>query len=247
MKLEFEPMTAMSGTQPVWAQSPFLNAFWVETGESPEWIATRTEALLGELNSIFDVNGWQTYKGDLWKGPIEALSDIVRRFSVRGRPTADDPEGELLAGEGYSFIVSAVGRGVELDVRVAAGYVAPGGRIPRHTLSIKLRQKTPGAITSEKGDAICAAVARTWDPSSFKLTDSATNSLARRGNWKIGVGYRTWISAEVGTVSHLVDTLTATELAGGTLISAPDDWPASRVVEAMTATLRENGLDEVPH
>ncbi|EHM15817.1 hypothetical protein MBOL_42060 [Mycobacteroides abscessus subsp. bolletii BD] len=79
------------------------------------------------------------------------------------------------------------------------------------------------------------------------LSDDPVRQLARRGNWKIGVGYRTWISDEVGQINHLVDRLTATELAGGTLISAPDDWPAERVVEAMTATLRENGLDEVPH
>ena len=247
MTLESEAMTAMSVVHPVWAQSPFLNAFWVEAGESPEWIASRTDALLRELRSIFSVTSWQTFKGDHWEGPIETLADIVRRFAVRGRPTADDPEGELLAGDGYSVIVSGTGAGVEMDVRVAAGYVAPGGRVPRHTLAVKLRSTVPGAVTSAQGDDLCAAVARTWNPSCFKLTDSATNSLARRGNWKIGVGYRTWISAEVGTVNVLVDALTATELAGGTLISAPDDWPAARVVEAMTATLRENGLDEVAH
>ena len=58
---------------------------------------------------------------------------------------------------------------------------------------------------------------------------------------------RTWISAEVGAVTQAEDGLTVTELAGGTMISAPDDWPADRVVAAMTETLTANGLDEVPH
>ncbi|MGH3954896.1 MAG: hypothetical protein ACRDTI_12740 [Mycobacterium sp.] len=112
---------------------------------------------------------------------------------------------------------------------------------------VYLKEKAPGAITSPIGDAICAAIAESWHPANIVWTNSETSSTARRGNWKIGVGYRTWISSEVGAVNHLVDTLTATELAGGTMVSAPDDWPAARVVEAVTATLRENGLDEVPH
>ncbi|WP_394330606.1 hypothetical protein [Mycobacteroides abscessus] len=51
----------------------------------------------------------------------------------------------------------------------------------------------------------------------------------------------------VGTVSQIADGLTATELAGGTLISAPDTWPAERVVAAMAETLATINLDEVPH
>lgn len=247
MKLQSEAMTAVSTAPPVWAQSAFLSAVWVATGESAEWIAARTDALLGELQSILGVSSWQTYKGDLWAGSADELAAIVRRFVVREAPTADDPDGEALPKEGYSFIVSGSGTGVDVDVRVAAGSVALGRRVPRHTLSIDLRETQSGSVTGEHGTAVCAAVARIWAPSSFKLTDSLTNSAARRGGWKIGVGYRTWISAEVGAINHLVDRLTATEIAGGTLISAPDDWPAPRVVEAMTATLRENGLDEVPH
>ncbi|AIY46966.2 hypothetical protein G155_16940 [Mycobacterium sp. VKM Ac-1817D] len=94
---------------------------------------------------------------------------------------------------------------------------------------------------------MCAALASAWRPATLTLTDSATNRLARRGGWKIGAGYRTWISSEVGTVSRVADGLTATELAGGTLISAPDDWSAEQVVAAMVETLAANGLDEVPH
>jgi hypothetical protein len=134
-----------------------------------------------------------------------------------------------------------------VEVRVAAGAQVLAERLPMHTLAIKLREKVSGALTGELGDAVCAAVASAWQPSTLKLTDSETNRAARRGNWKIGIGYRTWISAEVGTVGRVADGLTATELAGGTLISAPDDWPTERVVAAMAETLRANGLDDVPH
>lgn len=86
-----------------------------------------------------------------------------------------------------------------------------------------------------------------WQPSAVRLADAVVNSIARRGGWKIGVGYRLWIRKDVGTVETLAEGLTSREFATGTLISAPDDWPADKVVSAMTATLADNGLDEIPH
>ncbi len=71
--------------------------------------------------------------------------------------------------------------------------------------------------------------------------------LGRRGAWKVAIGYRTWIAPEVGAISTVADGLTITELAGGTMVSAPDSWPTERVVAAMTETLTANGIDEVPH
>lgn len=239
-------MNVTTTIQPVWAEDAFLRGFWVATGETPEWIAARTDALLRALGAACGVTAWVTYKGDRWEGGAEALADIVRRFAVRDRPTAAEPDGESLPGEGYSFIVSGPGAGLEVEVRIAAGSVALADRLPMHTLSIKLRQKIPGSVTSQLGDAVCAAVASTWHPSTVKLTDSKTNSTARRGGWKIGVGYRTWISGEVGAITTVANGLAVSELAGGALISAPDHWPADRVVAAMIETLQANGLDEVP-
>ncbi|AGM26813.1 Uncharacterised protein [Mycobacteroides abscessus subsp. massiliense] len=247
MNLHSEAMTTVPAVQPTWAQAAFVNALWVATSETPEWIAARTDALLSALSPVFGISSWSTYKGDRWEGSPETLTDIVRRFIVRDRPTVDDPDGEAIPENGYSFIVSGVGHGVELSVRVAAGCIALGRRVPMHTLAVKFRQTTTGAVTSEMGDAICVAVAEAWKPASFELADTLINRTARRGGWKIGVGYRTWISAQVAAVTQVAEGLTMSKLAGGTLISAPDDWPADRVVEAMTATLRENGLDEIPH
>jgi hypothetical protein len=116
-----------------------------------------------------------------------------------------------------------------------------------HTLLIKFRETSPGGVTPELGDAVCAAVASTWEPTTLALADSPTKREARRGGWKIDVGYRTWISAEVGAVKDIAQGLSSAKLAGGTMISAPDDWPAKAVVESMIATLKANRLDEVPH
>lgn len=247
MKLDSEAMTTETTPQPVWAQAAFVNALWVATSETPEWIAAHTDALLTRLGSALGVSSWQTYKGDRWEGSPENLANIVRRFIVRDRPTADDPDGEAVPENGYSFIVSGAGSGIELSVRVAAGGIAVGRRVPSHTLSIDLRETVAGAVTSALGDTLCSIVVQEWQPAALELADTSVALLARRGGWKIGVGYRTWISAQVAAVTQVAEGLTMSKLADGTLISAPDDWPATRVVEAVTATLRENGLDEVPH
>ncbi|NOS01132.1 hypothetical protein HGK63_13305 [Mycobacteroides abscessus] len=230
-------------TRPVWARAAFVRATWVAAGESPEWIADRTDALIQQLHQLFGIDQWRALNGEIWSGSATDLAEIVRSYVVYGDDEPRQPEPE----SGYRVWVMGESAAVSIRVEVTAGAIHPGGRIPLHHLAVRIQEREAGGVTSETANAVCAAVAEIWNPASLKLTDSATNSLARLGGWKIGVGYRTWISAEVGTVSHLVDLLTATELAGGTLISAPDDWPASRVVEAMTATLRENGLDEVPH
>ncbi|MEZ0364203.1 hypothetical protein ACAG26_10950 [Mycobacterium sp. pUA109] len=231
-------------TRPAWAADAFVRAIWVATGESPEWIAARTNSLIQQLRHLFDIEHWRTLDDEPWEGSEGELVRIVRSYvSVNDAYEPPQPEPE----SGYRIWLSGEGPRVRIRVEINAGAISPGGRIPLHHLTVRIHEQTPGDITSEAADAVCAAVASTWNPAYAKLTDSATNSLARRGGWKIGVGYRTWISSDVGTVSHLGDQLSSTELAGGTLISAPDDWPAARVVEAMTATLRENGMDEVPH
>jgi len=227
-------MNQISRVRPVWSAKAVLRAIWVAAGEPPEWIAARTDALLRQLGSAFDVEQWETWKGELWDGPPEALADIVRRWVMRDDATVEDPRGATLPEEGYSLFISGAGPRVRLDVHISAGAIAPGRRIPLHYLTIDLRELAFGAVTGGTADTICATVAQTWEPSMFALADSSVNRTARRGNWKIGVGYRLWICAEVGTIVELAEGLASSSLAGGTLVSAPDDWPAERVVEAMT-------------
>ncbi|SIB68257.1 hypothetical protein [Mycobacteroides abscessus] len=249
MTVESDAVNAATHASPVWAGESFVNAFWIATSETPEWIAARTEALLSQLGADLGITQWDTPKGhhwEAWTGSGAALADIVRNRPVR-EALPDGASGDALPREGFSIVLVGVGPTITAKISIAAGSIGLGMRLPRHNLHIDLTETAPGGVSSGTGDKVCAAVASTWQPATLTLTDLATIRLARRNNWKIGAGYRTWISKEVGEVNHLVDLLTATELAGGTLISAPDDWPAERVVEAMTATLRENGLDEVPH
>lgn len=237
-----EVLTVNDVDRPVWgAARPSLLAIRVDSGETPEWIADRTGALLNSLQSDYAVTGWNVSVGDEWAELPDSLTDFVLANVVRGIDGEPEPE------SGYSFSISGTGPRIAPLVRISAGSVAVGRRLPARRLAVQLREMHQGALTANDADAVCAAVAQTWNPATSEFADLAVRQLARRGNWKIGVGYRTWISTEVGKITHLVDRLTAVELAGGTMISAPDDWPAARVVEAMTATLRENGLDEVPH
>lgn len=228
---------------PVWAQDAFVRGFWVATGESPEWIAARTQALLSELQSAFDIANWQTTQGQRWEGTPEELANLVRSNSTRDPDVPD----QSLPVEGYSFTVSGAGPRVGMHVRIAAGAATVGRRHPGHTLTIDLREMVPNGVTAADGDAACAATARAWHPSTFALYDPPVNVEARRGGWKIPIGYRTWISNQVGAVSRIAEGLASIELAEGTLVSAPDDWSADRVVTAMTTTLTANGLDEIPH
>lgn len=231
----------MSSIGPTWAAKAIVRAVWVAAGESPKWIATRTDALLREFDEAFEIADWRTSEDGFWQGPPDVLAGIVRGYATV------DSYGDVVPESGYSFTVFGKGPGLGLDVQISAGATTPGRRIPRHSLTIELRQLAAGGVTSETADTVCAAVTRVWEPATVKLSDSSVDRIARRGNWKIGVGYRMWISAEVGPIHQLAEGLSSMPLATGTLISAPDDWPAERVVGAMTETLAANGLDEIPH
>ncbi|SKX29328.1 Uncharacterised protein [Mycobacteroides abscessus subsp. massiliense] len=244
-------MTVQSETMgtivPAWAQESFLRAIWAEAGASVESIAARTYDLLSRMGEILGITRWDLSDGGSWEGEKAALADIIRRNPVRGRPDAEFPKGEAYPNEGYSLTFLGNGREISTQLSIHAGQITVGRRMPSHRLTVSLKEIVPGSVTGSVGDAICAAIAETWKPANIMLTETIANRIARRSNWKILVGYRTWINATVGAVTQVAEGLTLTKLAGGALVSAPDDWPAERVVEAMTATLRANGLDEVPH
>ncbi|WP_234791497.1 hypothetical protein [Mycolicibacterium mucogenicum] len=233
-----------SQMRPALAPETILRAVWVGAGESPEWIVAHTNAMLGQLRSLFDIDQWRTLDHQRWEGAEDDLAQIVRStvyMNDAHEPPRPDPE------SGYQLWLTGEGPRVRIRVEISAGAASSGGPIPLHHLTVHIRELSRGAVDGNTIDEMCAAVATIWAPSMVKVANSSINSLARRGNWKIGIGYRTWISSEVGAVNRVAEGLTATELAGGTLISAPDDWPAERVVVAMSETLAANELDEVPH
>lgn len=240
-------MTSTSPVRPIWAGYAFVRAIWVASGETPEWIAKRTNALLAQLQQVLGVAWWSASRGDRWEGSAEALADIVRRNPARDAFPDGQGDGEPLPSEGYAMVLTGSGSAVAVKVWIDGGSTGIGRRVPSHRLHIDLLETLPGGISSEVADAVATAVASAWRPATLTLTDTAANRLARRGNLKIGAGYRTWISSEVGSITHVAEGLTVSELTGGTLISAPDTWPAEQVVAALTDTLNANGLDEVPH
>lgn len=139
---------------------------------------------------------------------------------------------------GYRLLLRGHGSGVDIDVSVVAGARTPGGRVPGHYLNVDVRESIPGTFTSEGADALCPAVASTWQPATLKFTDAAHQQRSAARQLEDGIGYRTWISADVGTVAEAAEGLAVNELANGTMISAPDHWPADRVVAAMTQLSR---------
>ncbi|WP_234797906.1 hypothetical protein [Mycolicibacterium neoaurum] len=231
-------------TQTVWVPRPFVRALWVATDESPGWILERTNAFTDQLQRVFGAGSWRTPDNEPWNGtPEEQAQILLSTVFVNDAYEPPQPEPQ----RGYRLQLRGHGSDVDIDVNVVAGAGTVGGRAPGHYLNVDVRETVPETFTSERADALCAAVASTWQPATLKFTDTITNSAARRGDWTIGVGYRTWISTEVGTVTQAAEGLTVSELAGGAMISAPDYWPADSVVAAMAETLAANGLDEVPH
>lgn len=226
--------------RPRWAQEVFVRAFWLAVSESPEWIAEKLDAQLSLLCSAFDANSWQTNGGDSWQGSDQELADIVRRFS-------DDDDNEPNPTEGYSLTLRGAGPKTAIEVRVSAGCVSAGTQIPRHRLWIGMKEKIEGGMSVDVGDKVSAATAELWRPAALVLDNNSVGKIVRRGGWKIDVGYRTWISSQIGQVTSLAEGLSSVELDGGSLISAPDGWPAAKVASAMVATLAANGLDDVPH
>lgn len=92
-------MTSTSPPPPMWAGSTFVNSVWAATGESPEWIADRTDVLLGQLGDALGVTHWDTSRSQRWEGSAAQLVDIVRRNPVH-EALPEGEEGEVLPSGG---------------------------------------------------------------------------------------------------------------------------------------------------
>lgn len=101
------------------------------------------------------------------------------------------------------------------------------------------------ASVGELWDASVRAAVTAFDPAFVTGQERAVLRMTRRGGWKISFGYRVWINDWVGAVTSHAEGLTTERLGNGTLIRVPDDWPAQRVVDALTETFQANHLDEV--
>ena len=213
-------------------------ACWTRLNETPEDIAHRTMCFMKEFSTRLETGPWEPLKSK-WDGTEAGLVEVVKR-----NPITDD-DGEPIPGDGYSITLNNDRGPLNTHFNVAAGEDQLFERIasPRFTQKY---YHSEHASAGELWDASVHAAVTAFDPAFVTGQERAVLRMTRRGRWKIPFGYRVWINDWVGNVTSHAEGLTTERLGNGTLIRVPDDWPAQRVVDALTKTFQANNLDEVP-
>ncbi|WP_206673657.1 hypothetical protein [Pseudactinotalea terrae] len=216
-----------------------VRAIWVRANESVEWIAAATDTFVKGLRDLLDVPEWIDVTSSPWPGEVDAQQQHVRENLVAY-------EGRVAVGSGCDIsLYGATPPSPQLTIH--AGAITPGNRIPLHYAGLGFHPQSTPLSRREVVDDLIALAVRACQPAVVTFTTTAVNKESGRTGWQVPAGYRVWIGPEVGGISTTADGVTARPLEGGTLLSAPDDWEASAVAEAMNATLEANHLDEIPH
>lgn len=230
-----------------------VSASWVTLAETPEWIAERTDELLGRLSARFGVVGWEmllpTRKiGDPhdvagrripWSGDLASLvqrSPVTAFFDTAA------------ADEGYSF--SLHGRtsyGGYVTVAVDAGAHFVGRRIPRHRLSLEIAPQEGDRVDQSVGGVSIEAIAESFDPQLVERIVTTINKLARRTGWQIRPSYLLWLRGDVLSDAVLPVGMSAERVGAGWLYSVPDEWSAERVIAVHEEFRAVNGIEVLPH
>ena len=213
-------------------------ACWTRLSETPEDIARMSMRFMKEFSTRIKTGPWEPLKGE-WDGTEAGLVEVVKR-----NPITDD-DGEPIPGDGYYFTLNNDRGPLNTDFNVRTGT----NRFNERVASPRFMQKyyhSEHASAGELWDASVHAAVTAFDPAFAVGQEMTILMMTRRGGWKISFGYRVWINDWVGTVTTHAKGLTTERLGNGTLIRVPDDWPAQRVVDALTDTFQANHLDEVP-
>lgn len=213
-------------------------ACWTRLSETPEDIARMSMRFMKEFSTRIKTGPWEPLKGE-WDGTEAGLVEVVKR-----NPITDD-DGEPIPGDGYYFTLNNDRGPLNTDFNVRTGT----NRFNERVASPRFMQKyyhSKHALAGELWDASVHAAVTAFDPAFVTGQERAVLRMTRRGGWKISFGYRVWINDWVGNVTSHAEGLTTERLGNGTLIRVPDDWPAQRVVDALTDTFQANHLDEVP-
>ena len=213
-------------------------ACWTRLSETPEDIAHRTMCFMKEFSTRIKLDQWRPLRDD-WDGTEEDLAAVVKNNAVRTE------EGEISRGAGYSITLLNGTDRLNTNFNVRAGKDQLFERIASPCLMQKY-YRSVHASAGELWDASVHAAVTAFDPAFVTGQERAVLRMTRRGGWKISFGYRVWINDWVGNVTSHAEGLTTERLGNGTLIRVPDDWPAQRVVDALTETFQANHLDEVP-
>jgi len=213
-------------------------ACWTRLNETPEDIARMSMRFMKEFSTRIKLEYWRPLR-DEWDGTEEDLVTVVRDNAVRTE------EGKISRGAGYSITLLNGTDPLNTDFNVSAGEDQLFERIASPRLMQKY-YRSVHASAGELWDASVHAAVTAFDPAFVTGQERAVLRMTRRGGWKISFGYRVWINDWVGNVTSHAEGLTTERLGNGTLIRVPDDWPAQRVVDALTDTFQANHLDEVP-
>ena len=213
-------------------------ACWTRLNETPEDIAHRTMRFMKEFSTRIKLDHWRLLRDD-WDGTEEDLVTVVRNNAVRTE------EGKISRGAGYSITLLNGTDILNTDFNVAAG----DDQLFERIASPKFSQdfyRSVHASAGELWDASVHAAVTAFDPAFVTGQEMTILMMTRQDAWEIPFGYRVWINDWVGNVTSHAEGLTTERLDNGTLIRVPDDWPAQRVVDALTDTFQANHLDEVP-
>ena len=213
-------------------------ACWTRLSETPEDIAHRTMRFMKDFSTRIKTGPWEPLEGE-WDGTEEDLVTVVRNNAVRTE------EGKISRGAGYSITLDNDRGPLNTHFNVSAGEDQLFERIASPCFTQKY-YRSVHASAGELWDASVHAAVMAFDPAFVTGQERAVLRMTRRGGWKISFGYRVWINDWVGNVTSHAEGLTTERLGNGTLIRVPDDWPAQRVVDALTDTFQANHLDEVP-
>ena len=212
-------------------------ACWTRLSETPEDIARMSMRFMKEFSTQIKLDHWRPLR-DEWDGTEEDLVTVVKNNAVKTE------EGKISRGAGYSITLLNGTDILNTDFNVSAGEDQLFERIASPCFTQKY-YRSVHASAGELWDASVHAAVMAFDPAFVTGQEMTILMMTRRGGWKISFGYRVWINDWVGNVTSHAEGLTTERLGNGTLIRVPDDWPAQRVVDALTDTFQANHLDEV--
>ncbi|PFG21000.1 hypothetical protein [Serinibacter salmoneus] len=218
-----------------------VNVVCVRVGESAGWVAEATDACARGVGEALGVSGWRDLgAGVAWPGDADEREDLVRSHVAADR-------GVPLWAEGFTFGVAAKGDRFSVHLSVAAGSDDVGVRLPEHVVSLSVRQRRVGDVSSGGVDGVVGAVVRAWGPAMVSASTLPVALAEQRGNWQVVGGYRLWLADGVVSVGEVARGVGVSRVWGGVLLSVPDEWHHEQVAAAMARTRELNGWDELPH
>lgn len=222
-----------------------LLTFWDGHPEDAESVARRTAATIQRLGVLFPVDGWRYSKGRVW-GMWPAALPEQSAWVASKVFTSQDGVPEPVRG--FSLSLSQEVDGHFIDMRIRAGSSILGGRMPANRARVTIEKGTPGPIDTSVVDPIIEAVVDVWEPLAGNFRDDTVLDLALpTTSWQVPIGHRIWLHQDIATIDQVAAGITITHRETGTVLAAPDDWPAHQVVDAMRETLAMNNVDSVPH